>query len=128
MILFLLQLVWGSILFVSLQSLLRSRNEVEFNNACQKEIETIPDLIKFWRENDKQIEDWEKEIEIEYESRVKAFYEGKIQNYPGRRGPVGLNFQREFGRTVVHHVGKYYDSNLLKTIEFNVYPDGKCQI
>ena len=106
-------IVWGIVIccLIGRYGNYAVKNEIEFNNACQKEIETIPKLVEFWKEHDREIEDVQREIEKECQDRVSMFYEGKLHHYPGCKGPVGFNFAKEIGRTIEHHKATYFVFN-----------------
>ena len=115
----LLQLFCGFLFFNQILNC-PEKNQREFDIACEKEREKISNLVHFWKQKDDELDEEIKRLEKDYEDRVEAFYAGKLEHYPGPRGPVG--------KTGAHHTATYYDSNLLRRIEFDIFPDGKCKI
>lgn len=105
-----------------------THNKIEFEAACQEEAKQISKLVDFWAKKDAEYRQRNEEIDKMNKERIQAFYEGKIEYYPGPIGPVGRTYAMEIGRTIVHHVGQYYDSNLKIFVQFDVYPDGNCEI
>lgn len=104
------------------------KNQKEFDAACEIERETISVLTRFWKQKDDELDEANKRVEKDYQDRLSAFYEGKLEHYPGPKGPVGINFALHIGRTTAHHTATYYDSNLARKVEFDVFPDGVCKI
>jgi hypothetical protein len=123
----LLQLFCGFLFFNNLLHC-PEKNQKEFDIACEKEHEKISNSMRFWKQKDDELDEANRESEKDYNDRISAFYEGKLKHYPGPRGPVGVNFAIHIGRTIAHHTATYYDSNLKRKVEFDVFPDGICKI